>query len=140
MPADVEQLLVDTSAAVPFVVAGHPDHAAVFERLGSSVLGLSGHAAFETYSVLSRLPAPTRRTAPTIGRLLSSNFPLTSFLGADATAALHARLSTLGITGGGVYDALVGAAAAEHGMPLASRDRRAAGTYERLAVEIIWLD
>ena len=35
-----------------------------------------------------------------------------------------------------MYDALVGAAAAEHGLPLATRDLRALGTYRQLDFEI----
>jgi toxin FitB len=44
-----------------------------------------------------------------------------------------------GIAGGAAYDALVGAAASERGLVLATRDRRALGTYRRLdvAVELV---
>jgi|GEM_PF-7104653 len=38
--------------------------------------------------------------------------------------------------GGSVYDALVGAAAAEHRLPLATRDRRAIDTYRSLNVAL----
>ena len=41
----------------------------------------------------------------------------------------------LGIAGGAVYDTLVAAAAAEHGITLATRDRRAAETYRALDVD-----
>ena len=40
------------------------------------------------------------------------------------------------IAGGAVYDALVGATAAEHGIVLATRDRRALDTYRALGVEV----
>lgn len=46
-----------------------------------------------------------------------------------------ARLADNGITGGQVYDALVGAAAKHHGIALTTRDRRAADTYRILDVE-----
>ncbi|RHW25996.1 hypothetical protein D0Z08_16850 [Nocardioides immobilis] len=39
-----------------------------------------------------------------------------------------------GIGGGAVYDALVAATAAEHGMVLLSRDRRARSTYDAIGV------
>ncbi|MEO8968055.1 MAG: hypothetical protein ABI355_10595 [Solirubrobacteraceae bacterium] len=39
-----------------------------------------------------------------------------------------------GVAGGAVYDALVGAAAREHDLPLVTRDQRAAETYRALAV------
>lgn len=55
------QVLLDTSAAVPLLVADHAHHKATLEALDGRRLGLAGRAAFETYSVLSRVPAPNRR-------------------------------------------------------------------------------
>jgi predicted nucleic acid-binding protein len=57
------------------------------------------------------------------------------FLIAEGTWRLHARLAELGIAGGAVYDALVAATAAEHGITLATRDRRAAETYRALDID-----
>jgi len=129
-------LLVDTSVAVALTVADHEHHEDTFEALAGTRLGLSGHAAFETFSVLTRLPGAARRTPATVARLLASSFPHSRFLGADASRALFERLVSIGIAGGSVYDALVGAAAAEHGLRLATRDRRALETYRALEVEI----
>jgi predicted nucleic acid-binding protein len=39
-----------------------------------------------------------------------------------------------------VYDALVGAAAVQHGLSLMTRDRRAADTYRRLGVTFLLVD
>ena len=52
--------------------------------------------------------------------------------------ARHAgqRLAEARIAGGSVYDALVGAVAVEHDLPLATRDRRALDTYGLLGVEV----
>ncbi len=49
---------------------------------------------------------------------------------------LFDRLPTIGIGGGAVYDALVGAAATHHRLRLATRDRRALETYRALEVEL----
>jgi predicted nucleic acid-binding protein len=138
MPASARgpDLLVDTSIAVALTVADHEHHAATFRTLGSRRLGLAGHAAFETFSVLTRLPPPARRTPATVAHLLAVNFPHSRFLGADAAAALLAELHTVGIAGGAVYDALVGASAREHGSVLATRDRRAVETYRALDVRL----
>ncbi len=46
------------------------------------------------------------------------------------------ELRTLGIGGGAVYDALVGATAREHGLTLMTRDRRALETYRALDVRV----
>jgi predicted nucleic acid-binding protein len=130
------ELLVDTSVAVALVVADHAHHRPTFETLGDKRLGLAGHAAFETFSVLTRLPAPVRRTPSAVTRVLAGNFPHSRFLSARAAAALLARFGSDGIAGGSVYDALVGATAAEHGLALATRDRRALDTYRILDVRI----
>ena len=130
------ELLVDASVAVALTVADHEHHEGTFRALGDRRLGLAGHAAFETFSVLTRLPAPARRTPATVARLLAGNFPHTRFLGAQAAVSLLAELATWGIGGGAVYDALVGACATEHGLVLATRDRRALETYRVLDVRV----
>lgn len=129
-------LLVDTSVAVALTVGDHEHHETTFQALGGRRLGLSGHAAFETFSVLTRLPPPARRTPATVARLLAASFPHSRYLGARAAAALLTELATAGTAGGAVYDALVGASAREHGLTLATRDRRALETYRALDVNV----
>src|SRR5580704_3166743 len=82
------QLLIDTSVAVALAFAGHEHHQATRKAIGNRSCGLSGHAAFETFSVLTRLPPPSRRTPAAVARLLAANFPLSRFLGPDAAASL----------------------------------------------------
>jgi predicted nucleic acid-binding protein len=132
--------LVDTSVAIPLVVADHEHHRAVVDAVGKRVLGLAGHAAFEAFSILTRLPPPARRGPGSVARLLAQNFPATRFLSDAAAADLLAGLGALGIAGGAVYDALVGAAAVQHGQTLMTRDRRAVETYRRLDVKFALLD
>ncbi|MDE3070733.1 MAG: type II toxin-antitoxin system VapC family toxin [Acidobacteriota bacterium] len=138
MPASgkAAEALLDTSVAVAVAVADHDHHVATLEELGGMRLGLAGHAAFETFSVLTRLPPPARRTPRAVSRLLAASFPSSRFLGEGAARSLMRELSELGIAGGAVYDALVGAVAREHGMTLFSRDRRAAETYRALEVRV----
>lgn len=128
--------LVDTSAAVALVVADHADHEDTFKALGGRRLGLAGHAAFETFSVLTRLPQPARRTPAVVARVLEANFPATRHLSPGAATELMDRLAGEAIAGGAVYDALVAATAAEHSVALATRDRRALDTYRAFPVEI----
>jgi predicted nucleic acid-binding protein len=73
-------VLVDTSVAVALVVADHEHHEATFEAVRDRRLGLAGHAAFETFSVLTRLPAPARRTPAAVARILRRNFPESRYL------------------------------------------------------------
>lgn len=134
------QLLVDTSVAVALSVADHTGRTATRAVVEGRRIGLAGHAAFETYSVLTRLPAPARRTPAAVARLLATNFPYTRFLGPRRAAEVLDLLAGVGVSGGSVYDALVGATAVEHGVPLATRDRRALGTYRALDVHVVLID
>ena len=132
-------LLVDTSVAVALVAEDHEHHDAVLQGLDGRVLGLAGHAAFETFSVLTRLPPPARLTPAAASRAIAVNFPAGRFLGAASAAELLSALPRLGIAGGAVYDALVGATANEHGITLATRDQRAVDVYRALDVDLILL-
>ena len=129
-------LLVDTSVAVALVVVDHESHGAAANALRGRRLGLAGHAAFETYSVLTRLPPPLRLTPAAAVRVLAENFPASRFLGVPATRSLLREMAGLGIAGGAVYDALIGAAAAEHRVRLATRDVRALETYRAVSAEV----
>jgi predicted nucleic acid-binding protein len=122
--------------AVALAVADHEHHEPTLEALARRRLGLAGHAAFETFSVLTRLPPPARRSPAAVARLLAATFPQSRFLGARAAASLLAELEAAGIAGGGVYDALVGAVAREHRLRLATRDRRALEVYRALDVDV----
>lgn len=132
-----EVLLLDTSAAVALVVEDHEVHAAVLEAVQRRRLGLAGHAWFETYSVLTRLPGRLRRSPAEVAVLLAHDFPATAFLSEEDAAALGPELATMGISGGSVYDALVGAAARRHGRGLVSCDARARPVYEALGVHVL---
>jgi len=122
--------------SVAIVVADHERHLQTTAALDGRRLGLAGNAAFETFSVLTRLPAPARRTPEAVGRLLAVNFPISRFLSASGTDKLLGQLGPLRLAGGSVHDALVAAAAVEHGMTLVTRDRRALATYRSLDVHV----
>jgi hypothetical protein len=95
---------------------------------------LAGHAAFESYSVLTRLPEPNRVSGTDARRGLEAAFPERCWLPAAAEDGLMARLSAAGIAGGAVFDALVGEAARVNGRVLLTRDRRTLPTYDLLGV------
>lgn len=88
MPTAAEPLLVDTSAAVALLVSDHEQHERTFAALAGRELGLCGHAAFETYSVLTRLPGGQRLTPAAARSVLAANFPHSRQIGAAAAAAL----------------------------------------------------
>jgi predicted nucleic acid-binding protein len=134
--ADPQPCLLDTSAALAFVQPSHAAHATTYAALVDRPKGLAGHAAFEAFSVLTRLPPPDRLTPQAARRLIEVNFPHTRFLSSEGSAALVAQLAASGVSAGAVYDALVAAAAAEHGLRLVSRDARAAGTYRAMGADL----
>lgn len=103
-------------------------------RLRSCRRGMSGHAAVELHSVLTRLPPPQRLTPSTALRLREVNFPHSRFLVDTELSVLLREFAALGLTGGGLYDGLVAAAAREHGLPLITCDRRAEPTYRAIGV------
>jgi predicted nucleic acid-binding protein len=136
MDAEREVALLDTSTAIALVVEDHERHATTLEAVRGRRLGLSGHAWFETYSVLTRLPAGLRRSPASAIQLIAHNFPESAFLGELESAQLGGDLARLGVSGGAVYDALVGAAARQHGRRIHSGDVRARPVYEALGVDV----
>ena len=141
MPTDTDAeplpvVLLDTSAAMALLLEDHEAHVLTLDAIRGRRLGLAGHAWFETYSVLTRLPAPLRRSPADAGDLLAHDFPASGFLAEAEAEGLGAEFARLGISGGAVYDALVGAAARQHGRPLVTGDPRAKPVYEALGVEI----
>ncbi len=72
-----------------------------------------------------------------MARLVRENFPPTRFLSVDADVGVaRERFADGEIAGGSVYDALVGAAAIEHGTTLVTLDRRASRRTCVLGVEV----
>ncbi len=135
-PGEREIALLDTSAAIALIVEDHEAHGVALDAARGRRLGLSGHAWFETYSVLTRLPASQRRSPADALRLLEHDFPASVFLGERESAELGLELARLGVSGSAVYDALVGAAARQYGRRLVSADTRAQAVYEALGVEV----
>jgi predicted nucleic acid-binding protein len=139
LPTSADLLLLDTSAAIALVSQGHSLHGRVREMARGHALGLAGHAEWETYSVLTRLPPPRRISPASALRLIRTNFPESRRLPQAAAATLLEELSDHGIAGGSVYDALVGAAARHHDLPLVSCDSRALPVYRLLRIDVMRL-
>ena len=54
------RIAIDTSVAIPLLVASHEAHDSVAQWAANRSLCLSGHALPETYAVLTRLPGGAR--------------------------------------------------------------------------------
>lgn len=125
--------VVDTGVAVAACASWHEAHADARSELARRPQ-IASHSLVETYSVLTRLPAPHRAPADVAARFLELAFP-------DAALALTpdqvrrlvvTRLPILGISGGAVYDAVIAETVRLAGGTLVTLDRRALTTYERI--------
>lgn len=130
----------DTSVAIAALDPTHEAHLACRRVLIDLRPALAGHAAFETYSVLTRLPVPLRLSADQAVSVLAAAFPAECWLDAAGMGDLRERLAALAIVGGSVYDALVGQASVANGRTLLTRDRRAERTYRSLEVQYRFVD
>ena len=135
MPISADRFAVDTSVAVAALDGAHAAHDACRAAVAARRPALSGHAAFETYSVLTRMPGELSIDGPTATEILRRVFPETAWLTTRQATALLARCGPLGIVGGAVYDALVGEAARADSRRLLTRDHRARRTYDLLGVD-----
>lgn len=133
-------ILPDSSVVVAALASWHTDHAAARRALTGGETRLIAHVAFETASVLTRLPEGLRIPASLVVESLRENFPdrWLSLDGAHARGALE-RAVAAGLRGGALYDALIAATAAHHGVPLLSADRRARRTYDALGADVTYV-
>lgn len=129
----------DSSVVIAGFASWHDQHAAAL-RVLRGVEDLVAHAELEAYSVLTRLPEPFQIAAPDMAAYLRRRYPGQRLsLPGTERHDLIARLATLSISGGAVYDAIVGITADHHGHSLLSCDHRAARTYERLGIDVVYL-
>lgn len=135
MPISAERYAVDTSVAVAALDATHTRHAVCRAAVQTHRPALAGHAAFETFSVLTRMPGRLAVDTTTAHHLLDRVFPDRLWIDGTQASELLQRCSLVGIAGGSVYDALAGWASQTAGCVLLPRDLRARRTYDLLGIE-----
>ena len=140
MTSNDDRWACDTSVAVAALDPTHEAHSVCRRALVEHRPALAGHAMFETYSVLTRLPLPLRLSAGQAASVLAAAFPQDCWLDEAGTRDLRERLAGLDIVGGSVDDALVGQASVTNHRTLLTRDRRAERTYRSLGVEYRLVD
>ena len=133
--ASAEQWAVDTSVAVAALDAGHAAHGPCLAAVRGHRPALAGHAAFEVFAVLTRLPGQLAVDPADAATIIDRVFPDVVWLSTQAGATLRPRLASTGIIGGAVYDALVGEAARTNHRRLLTRYLRARRTYGLLGVD-----
>jgi predicted nucleic acid-binding protein len=100
-------------------------------------LRLVEHCALETYSVLTRLPAPHRAPGAVVRDFLAARFRRPFLrMNAPAYRDFLLRLPDHGVSGGASYDALVAATAGSYGAELVTCDQREAPVYERYGIRV----
>lgn len=129
--------VADTSVVIALTLGGHARHRSAVEAHRRHAPALAGHARFEAYSVLTRLPPPGRLSPADAARALRRNYPETVWLGVADQRRVLDLLVRAGVQGGAVYDALVAGSALVASLPLLTSDQRAAATYRALGVEVI---
>jgi predicted nucleic acid-binding protein len=131
----------DSSVVVAALAPWHETHGAARKALREARPGLIAHVAFETTAVLSRMPEGHRIGPAVVVEALRQTFPA-RWLTLDGTRTRRALdvAVAAGLRGGALYDALIGATAAHHGLRLLSADRRARRTYEALGVDVTYVD
>lgn len=124
----------DSSVTIAALLNDHPAHDAAADALALCNTTIA-HVSLETYSVLTRLPAPDRADAATVVTVLDQRLPSTyATLDAAAYASAPNRLAAAGVNGGATYDGLIALTALEHDLELLTRDRRAVRSYRALNV------
>lgn len=122
----------DTSLLVAALTSWHPRHPDARKAITDRVDAIPGHVLLETYSVLTRLPAPHRISPSDAAAVLARLSLKPLALPAAAHAKLVAEAATAGLRGGNVYDGLIAATASHHDRILISLDTRARTTYAAL--------
>lgn len=127
-------IVIDTSVAVPAALTSHAAHQAARSALPRGRTRALAQVVVETYSVLTRLP---QRISPAsaatyVGELFE--FP-PLVLGQSRYRDLLELGAAAGVTGGEMYDAIVGATAADAGATLLTRDGRAVATYRLVGAD-----
>ena len=129
------KLAADTSVLVAAFASWHEHHDNAFAALGRTD-AVVAHCLLETFSVLTRLPAPHRMSADIVASFLDQSFAdhAVVALPGDEQRKLVSGCVSLGITGGAIYDALIAASCAHAGLKLLTLDTRARQTYAALGV------
>lgn len=126
----------DTSVLVASFASWHEHHEVAFTAVGG-VDAVVGHCLLETYSVLTRLPAPHRMQPDVVATFLDRSFAKHTVVALPAAEqrSLVKKCVALGISGGAIYDALIAATCARADLKLLTLDARARQTYAVLGIE-----
>ena len=130
------KLTADTSVIVAAFASWHEHHEPAFAAL-RRVDVVVAHCLLETYSVLTRMPAPHRMTAAIVSAYLERELgdrPAVALPAAELRE-LVAECAAEGLAGGSIYDALIAATCRQADLKLLTLDTRARATYGVLKID-----
>ena len=102
MTSSGDRHAVDTSVAIAALDSAHAVHVPCRDAVRTYRPVLAGHAAFEVFSVLTRMPGLLSVDPSDASALIGRVFPDAVWLAPERCAGLLARLPVLGVTGGAV--------------------------------------
>jgi predicted nucleic acid-binding protein len=133
-------IVPDSSVLIAALAGYHASHQQAVDAVGDAPQ-LIVHVAFETSSVLSRMPEGQRMEPAVVLDALEREFPEPWLaLDQDGQRSCLRNAVDAGLRGGALYDALIAATAREHGATLLSADRRAREAYEAIGVDVSYLE
>lgn len=130
------KVTADTSVLIAAFASWHEHHHAAVAAM-ARVDVVIAHCMVETYSVLTRLPAPHRIEAQVVEaylRIELERLPMVALPAREHGGIVRACAGE-GITGGAVYDAVIAATAARARAMLLTFDRRARPTYAAIGAQ-----
>lgn len=130
----------DSSVVIAALAPWHEAHPAARAAMHGAELCLIAQVGYETTAALSRMPEGRRVSPAVVLDALSQTFPgkwLT--LGGGGSRRALERAVTAGLRGSALYDALIAATAARHGVRLLSADRRARRAYEAFEADVTYV-
>ena len=132
--------VADTSVIVASILDGGARQVVCANALETSSAAAAGHAWFDSFSVLTRLPLEVRLSPSDAWRVLASATHGARFLSTAEQNDFQDWLGDVSLAGGAVYDALVGWVAKAADVPLLTRDVRALPIYRALKIEVLFID
>ncbi len=130
------KITADTSVIVASFASWHEQHDIAVEAM-TRIDGVIAHTLIETYSVLTRLPAPHRMAADVVANYLRLAFEKLAMVALPPTEyrKLVASCAARCLSGGAVYDALFAGACLGVGARLLTLDARPRTAYALVGVD-----
>ena len=131
---------LDTSVLIPALHNRHASHQAYVRQIATADT-LMQPVALEAIAEISRRPHGLAGSAQQVWPALQDTFPgPVVTLSAPEFMSACDEVTSAGVRGGAMYEALIGMCARAHKLTLVTRDRRAIATYAAVGVAYEYLE